>query len=156
MEQKAHFDRALSALRSGDFQAAADLCGTSLKQFPGDANLLCLGARANMALKQFDVAEGYTEDAIRLFPDFALAHETLGDLQLARGQVGSARAAYETASRLDPTRQETRDRLARAKALEKTADRVPAGAVRQKIAFESDIDKALQALARVASAPTVD
>ena len=136
------FDKALSALRAGDFRAAADLCGQSLKQFPGDANLLCLGARANLALKQFDLAEKYAEDAIRLFPDFALAHETLGDLQMVQGRITSARSAYETASRLDPTRQETRARIAKARELEKIGTKVPSGAVRQLPPFQAEIDKA--------------
>ena len=142
MDQKAQFDKALSALRAGDFRTAAEVCGESLEQFPGDANLLCLGARANLALKNFDRAEKYAEDAIRLFPDFALAHETLGDLQMVRGKVSSARTAYETASRLDPTRRETRERIARAKELEKSAPKVPAGAVRQMPPFQAEIDKA--------------
>ena len=136
------FDRALSALRAGDFRAAADLCAKSLQQFPGDANLLCLGARVSIALKEHEQAEKYAEDAIRLFPDFALAHETLGDLQMVRGRISSARTAYETASRLDPTRQETRERIARAKKLEKVGTRVPAGAVRQAPPFQAELEKA--------------
>jgi len=38
---------------------------------------MCLSAKANIALKKFDSAKSGIEDAIRLFPDFAGAHETL-------------------------------------------------------------------------------
>jgi len=142
VEQKNQFDAALAALRSGDSQAAADLCNLSLEQFPGDANILCLSAQANIALKNFELAERHIEDAIRLFPDFALAHETLGDVMLVRGKVSKSRAAYETASRLDPTREATRQKIDRAKQLEKSAEARPAGAVAQPMPFENEIAKA--------------
>lgn len=142
MEQKNQFDAALSALRSGDSQAAADLCRLSLEQFPGDANFLCLAARANVALKNFDLAERHVEEAIRLFPDFALAHETLGDVMLVKGKVSKSRAAYETASRLDPTRQATREKIERVKQLERNAEGRPVGAVAQPMPFEIEIAKA--------------
>lgn len=142
MEQKNQFDAAHSALSSGDSQAAADLCKLSLEQFPGDANFLCLAARANVALKNFDLAERHVEEAIRLFPDFALAHETLGDVMLVRGKVSKSRAAYETASRLDPTRQATRQKIDRVKQLERNAEGRPAGAVAQPMPFEIEIAKA--------------
>ena len=142
MEQKNQFDAAHSALSSGDSQAAADLCKLSLEQFPGDANFLCLAARANVALKNFDLAERHVEEAIRLFPDFALAHETLGDVMLVRGKVSKSRAAYETASRLDPTRQATRQKIDRVKQLERNAEGRPAGAVAQPMPFEIEIARA--------------
>ena len=41
---------------------------------------------------------------MRQHPDFALAHDLLGDLLLIQGQAKSAVKAYEQAMRLDPTR----------------------------------------------------
>jgi len=73
-------------MQSCDPQAAADSCERSLKRFPGSANLLCLSAKANIALKNVDIAKSRIEDAMRLFPDFAEAHETLGDLMLIQGR----------------------------------------------------------------------
>ena len=91
MDQKTQFDKALSKLRSGDYRGVADLCVDSLARFPGDANFLVLSARANLALKEFETAEKNVQEALRLYPDFAEAHETLGDLMLFRGNAGGAR-----------------------------------------------------------------
>ena len=121
MDQKAHFDAALSALRSGDLQAAADLCKQCLVQYPGDANFLCLSARTNLALRDFSTARENVEEAIRLFPDFSLAHETLGDLMMVEGKVSLARTAFETAMRLDPARTAIREKIDHARKLEKSA-----------------------------------
>ena len=119
VDQKAHFDAALRALSSGNPQAAAEICEKSLEAFPGDANLLCLSARANLALRQYSAAEKNVEEAIQRFPDFALAHETFGDLLLVQGQGSKALSAYQTAMRLDPARTETHGKIDRARDLEK-------------------------------------
>ena len=58
---------------------AAEICEITLQKFPGDANLLCLSARANIALRQFTPARSRIEEAIRLYPDFALAHTGIAD-----------------------------------------------------------------------------
>lgn len=113
-----HFDRALKLLQSRDPQAAADSCERSLKRFPGNGNLLCLSAKANVALKNFDIAKLRIEDAIRNFPDFAEAHETLGDLLLIQGRPDVARKAYEQAMRLDPTQAKVHDKIDRSRTLE--------------------------------------
>lgn len=117
------------------------MCGRSLELFPGDANFLCLAARANIGLKNFQAARRHVEDAIKLFPDFALAHETIGDLMLVEGKPAGARSAYETASRLDPAHSSVREKIKRAKALEKMAAKRPASA---RLLFEGEINKARQ------------
>jgi len=134
-------------LRAGDPQAAADSCERSLKKFPGDANLLCLSARANIALRNLDLAKSRIEEAIRLFPDFAIGHETLGDLMLIQGRPEVGRKAYEQAMRLDPTQTTIHDKIDRAQQLEKVlADQkasVPAApAPQRRIAFEAEMSKA--------------
>ena len=141
MDQKDQFDKAVTALRSGDFQTASELCDQSLEQFPGDANFLCLSARTNIALKNFEAAERHIEDAMRLFPDFALAHETFGDLMLIRGNASGARAAYETASRLDPGQTQVRQKIDRAKAHEEVAKKRPPPQP-PRMPFEDEIGKA--------------
>jgi len=108
-------EKAAEHLRSGNLQMAADLCEVSLDKYPGDAGFLCLSARANLAMKKFDLAGQRVEDAIRRFPDFAAAHETLGDLKLLRGRPGEALSSYETAIRLDPTNPVTHDKIDRAR-----------------------------------------
>jgi tetratricopeptide (TPR) repeat protein len=139
VEQKKAFEKALSILRTGDYQAAADMCVTSLERFPGDANLLVLSARANLGLRDFSTAESNVQEAIRLFPDFAQAHETLGDLMLFRGDPRSARTAFETASRLDPSRRHIRDKIKRVREIKKSATRRAAS---DGIRFEAELAEA--------------
>ena len=95
VDQKQQFQNALSHLQSGNLQMAAELCDLNLKKYPGDANFLCLSAKANIALRNFGIAESRLEEAIKLFPEFPVAHETLGDLLIVQGRGRSARAAYE-------------------------------------------------------------
>lgn len=124
-------------------QTAAELSDQSLKLFPGDANFLCLAARANIALRNFSVAEKHIEEAIQLFPDFPLAHETLGDLLLVQGKVATARTAFETAMRLDPTRTVTHEKIDYAKRLERsTANESVNAATRGRMPFEKEVKKA--------------
>ncbi|MCH8139054.1 MAG: tetratricopeptide repeat protein [Proteobacteria bacterium] len=81
----------MTHLRSGDAASAAEVCERALKKFPGDANLLCLLAKAHLALKRFVDAKSRLEEAIKLSPDFATAHETFGDFFLIRGRALEAR-----------------------------------------------------------------
>jgi hypothetical protein len=74
--QKKHFENALSHLQAGNADMAAEMCEQILEKYPRDANLLCLSARANIALKKFALAKARVEEAIRIHPDFATAHET--------------------------------------------------------------------------------
>ena len=67
------------------------------------SNFLCLGARAQMVLRKFDVAKQLLNDAVRQFPEFPMAHDTLGDLLLAQGYATEAVNAWEQVLRLDPT-----------------------------------------------------
>ncbi len=76
------YRRAVAHLRTGNARMAIDVCEKSLKSFPGDANILCLAAKANLALRQFGESQARAEEAIRLFPDFSTAHEILGDSSL--------------------------------------------------------------------------
>jgi tetratricopeptide (TPR) repeat protein len=98
-------------------------------------------------LKNFDIAESRIKDAIRLFPDFAEAHETLGDLMLIQGRADVARKSYEQAMRLDPTRAMIHDKIDRSRKLEeelskKRQEVAEAPAFRRRMAFEAEIAKA--------------
>jgi len=75
-----------------------------MEEFPCDANLMCLAAKANLVLKNLDNAERLIDEAVRQHPGFAVAHDVYGDLLLIQGQAESAVMAYEQAMRLDPTR----------------------------------------------------
>jgi len=147
--QRELFDRALKHLQSRDPQAAADSCERSLQRFPESANLLCLSAKANIALKNVDIAKSRIEDAIRLFPDYAEAHETLGDLMLIQGRPDVARKSYEQAMRLDPTQANIHDKIARSRIFKeelakKRLEVAEAPGSRRRMAFEAEIAKAVK------------
>lgn len=143
MSQQEELSAALSQLRSGHFAEAIRLCIQSLTKNPGDATFLCLAGQASIALKQFDRAEKYIDEAIRVSPGFATAFETHGDLMLVQGRPGDARASYETAIRLDPTRHLTHEKLDRTKQLEKNGMAIKATAVAAKRKrFEDEIRRA--------------
>jgi len=136
-------------LRSGDAESAAEVCERSLRKFPGDANLLCLSAKSNLALQRFSKVKSYLEEAVKLFPDFAGAHETFGDLFLVQGRPLEARKAYEQAMRLDPTHATIHDKIARATQVEsQLATQAPAARpatpAPRRMAFAAEIGKAVQ------------
>ena len=91
-------------LRAGNAADAASACNKALKMYPGDANLLCLAARAELVLGKFNEARRYLSEAVNLHPDFAVAHDVSGDVLFAEGYASTAIKAYEQALRLDPTR----------------------------------------------------
>ena len=104
---------------------AEKICELNLEKFPGDANLLALSARANIALRRFELARSRIEEAIHLFPDFPAAHETYGDLLVLQGRPGDALESYQQAMRLDPTRALVHDKIDRARELEQQAKSSP-------------------------------
>lgn len=129
---------------------AAKVCDAGLREFPGDANILCLSAKANLALKRFTESKACLEEAIRLFPDFASAHDTYGDLLLVQGFVDAAIEAYGQVLRLDPTRADTHRKLDKARELASTASVLTAELVEptlkalgHRMAFEEEIAMAL-------------
>lgn len=143
MKQEEQFSSALSQLRSGNAEEAARLCDQSLQQHPGDANFLCLAGKANLVLKNFGVAEKRVAEAINLFPDFALAYETYGDLMLVQGKAAKARASYETAMRLDPAHGAIHDKIDRARKIESSGSTGPAQpAPSTRSHFQAEMQKA--------------
>lgn len=122
-----------------------------MQRFPHDANLMCMAARACLALRQIDESKQFAEKAVRLFPDFASAHDVLGDVFLANGQNDLAVRAYEKTLRLDPARPVTLDKIDRARSMlndfsPETQDSVSKGLriKRQRMAFESEVRQAAQ------------
>ena len=143
--QRTIFDRAQAKLRSGDAGAAADICEQGLSEFPQDANILCMAAQARLALKQFDESRRHAEEAIRLFPDFAGAHDVYGDLLLATGRADLAVSAYEKTLRLDPARPVTLAKIDKARSLLDANPHDASVRVRRRhMAFEPEIRKAEQ------------
>ncbi|HSD68720.1 MAG TPA: tetratricopeptide repeat protein, partial [Woeseiaceae bacterium] len=149
--QREIFDRAQARLRSGDALAAADICDEALRKFPGDANILCVAARASLVLRRFDESARRAEEAVRRFPDFANAHEVYGDLLLATGRADLAVGEYEKTLLLDPARPATLQKIDKARQLasEGFAHDSPQAATRTRaprshMAFENRIREAEQ------------
>lgn len=148
-QPKAYFDEALASLRAGESADAASVCKQALEKFPRDANLLCLAARAALAMGNYKEARQILEEVTRSHPDFAVAHDVSGDLLFAEGYAGTAIKAYEQALRLDPTRSEVLTKIAKARQL--IAEAQEPGAVAGKkssggrqLAFADEIHSAEQ------------
>lgn len=123
---------------------AAEICERNLNKHPGDANFLCLAAMANLAMKNFGIATQRVEEAVRLFPEFALAQETFGDLMMVQGRSADGLRAYEQAMRLDPTRSVIHDKIERAKNVPVDQGHGPDNSGRAKMPFEVEIGQALE------------
>ncbi len=107
-------------LRAGDAAGAARACERGLEAFPDDGNLLCLAAKASLALRRFGRARRHVDEALARYPRFPLAHDTLGDLLLVRNEPDAARAAYERALELDPGLGLVRQKIDKARQLAAT------------------------------------
>ncbi len=138
-EQRQLFTDAQSQLRSGDANACAETCQQGLTEFPDDANLMCLGARANLALRQFDVAKGLVERALHLYPDFATAHEVSGDLALLESRMQEAISAYRSAQTLGAPESLIRRKINKAEQLTKEAAAARDRSPRPQMAFADEI-----------------
>ena len=66
------------------------VCEKALTDYPDDANLMCLAARANLVLRRFDDAKRQIDEALRQQPEFAAAHDLNGDLLLVQEQPEAA------------------------------------------------------------------
>ncbi len=55
-------------MRTGEAESAEAICAGALDQHPGDANFLCLSARALVKLRRFDEANARIERALSIFP----------------------------------------------------------------------------------------
>ena len=122
---------------------AVELCDLNLQRYPGDGNFLCLAARANLALRNFAAADAKIEEAIRRYPDFGAAYEVLGDLRLVTTKYKAARAAYETAMRLDPTGTSVHSKLDRLSELEQSTPRPdPERGGARRMRHRSEIERA--------------
>lgn len=147
LKQKLAFDSALSSLRAGNPEAAAKACDAALQEFPGDANILCLSAQANIALRLPDLARERIETALSQFPDFVVAHDVLGDLLLVDGKETEALQAYEQALTLDPSRAITRRKIEKVRGLirqQHGADTADGRTRRRQMAFADEIRQAEQ------------
>ena len=108
---------------------------------------MCLAAKANLLLQQFNDAKRLIDEAVRLYPDFAVAHDVYGDLLLMQENPEAAVKAYEQAMRLDPTRSHILTKIERAREQGTSVSKAPLraegkAAPARRMAFENEIQLA--------------
>ncbi len=99
---KASFDRAMTFLRGGDAAMAEKICRQALNAYPRDANLLCLLGASLIKQNRAKAAEHTLSRAVRMFNDFARAHEGLAEALILQGRLPEALESLERASQLEP------------------------------------------------------
>lgn len=145
-KQRETFDSVLTLLKGDDPVAAMHAAEKGLLACGDDGNLMCLAARAAIAMRQLDVARRYADSALQRYPDFPAAHDVLGDLLLVEGDASAALDAYEIVMRLEPGRAALAEKIERAKMLldAKTAG-VAGGRLRRKqVAFAEQLARAAE------------
>ena len=95
-------ERAATALRAGDPEAALPLCRQALKSDPGNADALNLAGAAAFQSGLEDVALDLLQTAVTFAPGHAEAGNNLGNVLAALGRDGEARAAYRAAIAANP------------------------------------------------------
>ena len=92
----------MTFLRAGDAIMAEKICRQALDEFPRDANLLCLLGAAMIKQNRAREAEHTLSRAVRMFGDFARAHEALADALIMQGRLPEALESLERAAELEP------------------------------------------------------
>ena len=151
LSQQEAFKQAFSYLKSGDAKMCLTVCNVTLQRFPKDLNLLCLCARANIALRLFEDAKKRLDEAILIAPDFAIARDTYGDLLLIQGKPDRALKEYQNTLRLDPDRPRIAEKIDRAKAmqielrkLQQAAEKDRSATPKPRMSFEDEMAQALE------------
>ncbi len=151
LSQQEAFKQAFSYLKSGDARMCLTVCNVTLQRFPKDLNLLCLCARANIALRLFEDAKKRLDEAILIAPDFAIARDTYGDLLLIQGKPDRALKEYQNTLRLDPDRPRIAEKIDRAKAmqielrkLQQAAEKDRSATPKPRMSFEDEMAQALE------------
>jgi len=143
LSQQEAFKQAFSYLKSGDARMCLTVCNVTLQRFPKDLNLLCLCARANIALRLFEDAKKRLDEAILIAPDFAIARDTYGDLLLIQGKPDRALKEYQNTLRLDPDRPRITEKIDRAKAMQIELRKLQQVAEKDR-SFEDEMAQALE------------
>jgi len=110
---KEQYQLAQMFLKTGELQSAEDVCSSVLKNYPEDANFLCLSAQVLIKLKRLEDANSRIELALSLYPGFDRGFDTRGDLLLAQNELPAAIEAFKMALKLNSQRQQTRIKLGR-------------------------------------------
>ncbi len=84
------YETAKSAIDAGRYSVAIPILQNIVKVEPKNANAWNLLAFSNRKLKKYDAALGFYRTALALDPEHLGAHEYLGELYLATGDLKSA------------------------------------------------------------------
>ena len=96
----------------------SNACKAALLNHPEDINLLCLLSRSSIALRLFEEAQGYLNEATRLSPKSPIARETYGDLLLVQGHATEALREYEFVKELNEDRKQIEKKIKYAQNIE--------------------------------------
>ena len=114
-------------------------------------NLLCLCARANIALRLFEDARKVLDKAINIAPEFAIARDTFGDLLFIQGKPDRALKEYQKALQLDPDRLQITEKIERAKVMQselrqsqQLRQKDQSASPKRNMSFEEEITQALE------------
>ena len=102
IDEKEAFRQAFAYLKKGDARLCINTCRGALIHYPENINLLCLISRASMAVRLFEDAQGFLNEATRLNPKSPIARETYGDLLLVQGKAEEAIREYLFVKELNP------------------------------------------------------
>ena len=106
IDEKEAFRQAFAYLKKGDARQCINVCKNALIHYPENINLLCLISRASMAVRLFEDAQGFLNEATRLNPKSPIARETYGDLLLVQGKAEEAIREYLFVKELNPGQHE--------------------------------------------------
>jgi tetratricopeptide (TPR) repeat protein len=151
LNQQEVFNQAFSYLKSGDAKMCLTVCNVTLQKFPKDINLLCLCARANIALRLFEDAKKNLEKAMKIAPDFPITRETYGDLLIIQGKPDRALKEYQNTRQLDPNRPHINEKIEQAKTMQnelrelnKAKQQRRGSSLKIAISFEDEMNQALE------------
>ncbi len=96
------FDRALSFLGNGDAALCADICRSTLDDYPNDSRMRCLLATALNRQHQFAEAEVELRSVLEQHPEIPKAHLELGHALFGQGRGLDALACFEKVAQLTP------------------------------------------------------
>lgn len=104
-------EKARAAEAMGSWQGALAAYRAAIENDPGHIRSMVLASRAALMLGDAGGARGLAEQAIKVQPRSAVAHEALGLALEADGQKGDAKRALERAVEIDPRLDSAKERL---------------------------------------------
>ena len=102
---------ALELLQARQYPSVVAVCTDALTEHPDNLYLRLLRARALLALRRDQEAQGELRECLRRDPNCAQAYRLLGELTLRRDELSSAEVFLREALRIEPGDHEAEDLL---------------------------------------------